>query len=75
MEQVCSASTSALQEYFLLSLSANPVLLAAAGDRLFHTPGVKNYAFQTSLCSDRFLQSHQLAIPGTIGIVEQEEGS
>ena len=38
-------------------------------------PGVKNYAFQTSLCSDHFLQSHQLAIPGEIGIVEQEEGS
>ena len=75
MEQVRSACTSALQDYFLSLSIGQPVLLAAAGDRLFHTPGVKNYAFQTSLCSDHFLQSYQLAIPGEIGIVEQEEGS
>ncbi len=75
MEEVRAACTSALQEYFLSLSIGQPVLLAAAGDALFHTPGVKNYAFQTSLCSDRFLQSKQLAVPGEIGIVEKKEDS
>lgn len=73
MDEVRQACTDALTAYFRSLSIGQPVLLAAAGDALFHTPGVKNYAFKTQMCSDRFVTSRQLAVPGELGIAEKEE--
>lgn len=73
MEEVRADCQQALREYFLSLSIGQPVLLAAAGDALFHTPGVKNYAFKTQMCSDRFVAQSQLAVPGELGLAEKKE--
>ena len=73
IEEVRADCLAALREYFLSLSIGQPVLLAAAGDALFHTPGVKNYSFKTQMCADRFLTQSQLAVPGELGLAEKKE--
>lgn len=73
MDQVRASCLAAWRGYFLGLKIGQPVLLAAAGDVLYHLPGVKNYSMQLQLCADRFLTQTQLAVAGELGIVEKQE--
>lgn len=72
MEDVRTACKEALTLYFESLAIGEPVLLAAAGEALYHTPGVKNYSFVTGMCADRAVTEKQLAVAGELGIIEKQ---
>ena len=74
-QQVKESCEEALRSYFASLPIGQAVLLAAAGDALYHTDGVSNYAFQTSLCRDTAMTEKQLAVPGSLVVSIQTEGS
>lgn len=74
-QQVKESCEEALRSYFASLSIGQAVLLAAAGDALYHTDGVSNYAFQTSLCRDTAMTAKQLAVPGSLVVSIQTEGS
>lgn len=44
--------------------------LSGVGNAIFNVPGVVNYSFITSLCSDKTITNTQIATVGTIGVTE-----
>lgn len=72
METVRADCEEALRAYFSALHIGEPVLLAAAGEALYHLPCVANYAFETTLCGDRAVTQKELAVPGALNIAQWE---
>lgn len=72
--QVKESCEEALKGYFASLSIGDAMLLAGAGNALYHAEGVKNYSFQTNLCRDTAMTEKQLAVPGTLVISVQTEG-
>ena len=70
MNNVRSDCTQAIQDYFTGLDIGQSALLAGIGQAIFAVDGVKNYTFNTMMCSDKHVTATQLAVCGSIGIAE-----
>ncbi len=70
MSAVRADCTEAVKRYFAGLAIGQPALLAGVGQQIFAVEGVKNYAFNTVMCSDKNVTATQLAVLGTVGIAE-----
>ncbi len=74
METVRAACKESLARYFASLSIGEPFLLAAAGEAVYHTPGVKNYAFDDYFCADTAMEATQLAVAGEFTVAQQTGG-
>ena len=60
-----------ITEYFNSLKIGDPFLVAALGNAIYNVPGVENYYILSSITTDRYLSSKQLATKGSVEISER----
>ena len=60
-----------ITEYFNTLKIGEPFLIAALGNAIYSVPGVENYYILSSISTDRYTTSKQIAIKGSVQISER----
>lgn len=67
-DEVKAQCAAKINEYFNSLKIGDPFLIAALGSAIYNVPGVENYYILSSVTTDRYMTTKQLAVKGSVQI-------